>query len=54
MIDRTATAAAAAADARRAEDAGTAVHHWLIAIVLGMLFGAIGLLVDWVVLRALN
>ena len=36
------------------EDAGTARHHWLFAVLLGIVFGGIGVLVNWIVLRALG
>jgi hypothetical protein len=36
------------------EDAGTARHHWLFALLLGMLFGGIGVLANWLVMRALG
>ncbi len=36
------------------DDAGVPLHHWLLAIAVGAVFGAIGVLVNWVVLRALT
>jgi len=36
------------------EDAGAARHHWLIAFVVGAAFGGVGILVNWIVLRALT
>jgi hypothetical protein len=39
---------------KNAGDAGTAHHHWLFALLLGMMFGGIGVLANWIVLRALG
>ncbi|URI11556.1 hypothetical protein MW290_21705 [Aquincola tertiaricarbonis] len=34
-------------------DAGPALHHWLLAVLTGAVFGLLAVLLVWIVLRAL-
>ena len=46
MIDHSSSLAAR-------DDAGAALHHWLLAVLLGAVFGGVAVMAAWIVMRAL-